>query len=102
MNVFFDFELEDDFKNRTFSLSAQAMFDEIKSFIIERFSIVAKEMQKEESAKTAFVVISIVRDGIAYVDYSKELQNKLQACLSKEDINYLNLRLSEIRSSLLN
>ena len=71
---------------------------ELKSFVKTRFKVLESEINKEESLSTKMIVLMIPFDvgdynGILYNGYSKGLIEKLNDCLSKEDIQYVQRKL---------
>jgi hypothetical protein len=91
MQVFYSFELDDEPNPLTIDETKT-----IKDFIIQRLSVLADEMTKEELIQidrglNAFVVIDLnsIPIGFPFVNYSPSLSQKMRSCFSDQDWNYL-------------
>ncbi len=98
MNIFYNFEVDDDLTGIPLKDELKTYLIELKSFVKTRFKVLEDEINNEESMGTKMIVLMIpfnVGDynGIVYNGYSKDLVEKLKNCLSIDDIQYLQRKL---------
>ena len=100
MNIFFSYELDDEFRYLTDSKELIAFFNELRQFIKQRLNVLKDEINSEEAQGTKMVVIippddDIPFEGLAYAGYSEGLTKKMKSCITQADIEYLKGRFSE-------
>jgi len=105
MRIFFDFEIQDGFKERKINPSVTDMLEEIRNEIIVRLNVFEDIMEKQEERFDSYVVITILTEKppmVRFVNYAPSLTKKMVDCFSPEFYTYLNLKLSDIFSSWVN
>jgi hypothetical protein len=76
------------------------MFTTIKKYFYQRFATLRNRINKEEQRnKDAKVLIRLLdpspKDKILIIGYSNDLLDKMQSCLTEQDLDYLNKLLIE-------
>lgn len=100
MNIFFSYELDDEFRYLTDNEDLIAFFKELRNFIEQRLNVLKDEINKEELFGTKMIVIippdsDIPFEGLAYAGYSDALTKKMKSCITQTDIEYLKRRFEE-------
>lgn len=98
MNIFYNFELDDDLTGISLKDELKTYLIELKSFVKTRFNVLEDQINNEESMGTKMIVLMIPfnegdYNGIVYNGYSKDLVEKLKYCLSIDDVQYLQRKL---------
>jgi hypothetical protein len=101
MNIFYNFELDDEIELMVKKPEIIIYLKELKAFVKSRLTVLEKEIDKEEEISTKMVVLYLAEnntqsDGIMYIGYSKALRTKMNSCISVKDVEYLKARLSYI------
>ena len=105
MRIFFDFEIQDGFKERKINPMVSSMLEEIRNEIIVRLNVFADVMEKQEEVFNSFVVITIITENpplIRFSNYAPSLTKKMSNCFTPEFYSYLNIKLSNILSAWVN
>ena len=105
MNLFYNFEVDDDISIKINNQEIIIFFDELKKFVKSRLKVLETEINKEEALSIKMIVLLLPTDleyeqGILYIGYSKELTDKMKSCITIDDIKYLHNRLSHILDRL--
>lgn len=105
MRVFYDFEIEDEFKGRKLNPMVNYLLEEIRDFIISRLNVFSETMLIQEEAFNSFVVITITTDNppnIRYIKYAPSLIKKMMDSFSPGDSTYLSEKLIGVLNAWLN
>ncbi|WP_121355141.1 hypothetical protein [Flavisolibacter nicotianae] len=118
MTILFDLEiLEPEFYRNGLTFEEKIVFEEIRKYMMQRFSALSEEMNKEESQKTCAVIIHLLPlpEGsdlpehlrknpinIAIRGYSSNLRDKLHASFTQTDVEIIEQRLQNVLSRLGN
>jgi len=106
MNIFYNFEVDEDIFLNDKTLETNIYLDELKSFVKSRLQVLEQEINKEEATSTKMIVLVLPvnketsNQGILLLGYSDNLIAKIEACITDNDIIYLQNRLSYIFNRL--
>lgn len=105
MNVFYNFEVDDDLSVKINNPEIIIFLEELKKFIKSRLKVLETEINNEEALSIKMTVLLLPTDleynqCISYIGYSKGLTAKMKSCITIDDIIYLHNRLSYIFNSL--
>ncbi len=98
MNIFYNFELDEDLTDITLKVELKNYLIELRHFVKTRFKVLEDQINNEESMGTKMIVLMVPfndgdYNGVVYNGYSKDLVEKLKNCLSIDDIHYLQRKL---------
>lgn len=106
MNIFYNFEVDEDIFLNDKTLETNIYLDELKSFVKSRLRVLEQEINKEEATSTKMIVLVLPvnketsNQGMFLLGYSDNLIAKIKTCITDNDIIYLQNRLSYIFNRL--
>lgn len=94
MNVFYNFELDDDIEIIKKKPEIIIFTNVLREGIIERLMVLKDDIEKEEEISTRMTVITLPADEsrvikIEFMGYSDVLKKKMQECISPDYIQHL-------------
>lgn len=100
MHIYYDLEVLHPDKLETYNKESLYVLYAIKDFLMQRFGVLEDQMDKEWESNQAFVMLLTPKtEGdqllMGFPNFSDDLKMKLESCLTEQDYEYLNQKMSK-------